>query len=259
MSSEEEPTVFTRLRDALADAQEEEEAFATEVTTDDPASEALYRAFSQWAEDTFSSARSLRLTPKATRLLKDDIGRAVGEASTVREVAQLPFVKPPLHLHLARFGVDRVETGAKRLYNVLDCLLEADLPPFAESYLTSVAQLYLLGFNNEAVVMARSALEAALESAVTRGREDNQVRDAPPQEPNLSERIRAAGPTGMRLLDGTGVRDAHDIRQAGNDAVHVNLGTQKLKALDAVRALHRILRQLFPTADPSVGPRPPAG
>ena len=75
-----------------------------------------------------------------TREAGGRVGLAVDSDAANRAIAELPWVKPLLELQLARFGVDRVETGAARMYKVLDHLIEADLQPIAQSYLTSVAQ-----------------------------------------------------------------------------------------------------------------------
>lgn len=245
MGREDGSTVFTRLHLALAGAQKEEEEFAAEVTCDDPNSKALYDAFARWAGETFSAARALTMTSAVTEILKRDIGDAVDDGATVRDVAALPFVKPLFELHLARLGVDRLETGARRLENILDYLVEADLQPIAQQYFRSVAHLYLFGFNHEAVIVARSALDSSLQQSLEgRGLLPPAIDES---QRRLKDRIDAAGR--LRIISHAVVRDAHRLRVAGNHAVHENLGTQAVSALEAIQVLHRVLKQLFPRTD----------
>ena len=111
----------------------------------------------------------------------------------------------------------------RRLYNVLQYVVDADLEPIAQGCLASVAQLYMLGCNNEAGVMARSALQAALELALARARGTEGPGGTSSDVLSLVALIRSAGPSGWSLLDASGVRDADDLTLAGNHALHTNL------------------------------------
>jgi hypothetical protein len=242
VSDETELSVFLRLRQAVADAEQEEADFAAEVTADDPSGEASYRAFSEWTSALFDSAQALRVTPDMRRLFREEIAAALDDPATIEIAAQLPFVKPLLEVRLAKIGVDRIEKGTARLYNLLGYLVEADLQPIAQSYFASVARLYIWGFNNEAVVLARSALEAALEDRLEK------IASMPYNERHgdLVDLIRTVGPDKLRLLDRSAFTDAEMIRKAANQSLHIQLGSQELDALQAIKALGRILRQLFP-------------
>lgn len=243
MPEERDVTVFSRLRDALAMAAQEEAEFAAEVTADDPEGEASYRAFSDWAGAVFESTSSLRLTPEMRNLFRDEVAPTLDDSATHETGANLPFVRPLIELQLARLGVNRIQQGTDRLYKLLKYLVEADdLQPRAQSYLGSVARLYIWGFNNEAVVLARAALEAALEERL--GRVQGQLANGM----DLLGMIRTAGPDDLALLDRAALNDAQRIRRAANQSLHVQLGTQELDALQAIEALARILSQLFPNA-----------
>lgn len=238
---EQDITVFDRLQAALDEAAAEEKAFEAEVTSDSPSSQALYGAFERWTEELFGSARGLQLSSEAQRLFRDELQAAAEDGDDIQEVADYLYVRPLLELHLARFVVSRLRTAPKRLKQLLKYLTTGELRPRAASYFQSVAQLYLLGFNAEAVVMARSALEAVLESRL----EDHPQRVGTGQSrENLAQRIKAAGPSGIGLLDEATFEDAEQLREAGNDAVHLQLGAQDMMALDAIKALYRILLRL---------------
>lgn len=229
---------------ALDDAEREENDFEADVTADDPQGKALYRAFADWAKAMFTSARGLTLTPEAVRLFSEEIAGAAEDNDAMRAVAQYPYVLPLLELHVARFGVDRTRTAAKRLLHLIDCLTDIELQPIAAAYFRSIAELYLMGFNNEAVILARGALDAVLESRL-----DDLRRGQPSRgiaERNLGERIRAASPPAGGILNQATFADAELMREAGNHAVHTQLGTQKIQALPAIRALYRILTYMYP-------------
>ncbi len=240
MSEEGELTVFSRLREALAQAEQEEADFAAAIAAEDPDDEAAYRAFADWARALFESASALRLTPAMRELFREEVAATLDEPATHETAANLPFVRPLVELHLARLGVNRIQQGTDRLYKLLKYLVEADdLQPRAQSFLGSVARLYIWGFNNEAVVLARAALEAALEDRLGR------VQGMQTEAADLVAMIRAAGPGKLGLLDASAQRDAERIRRAGNQSLHVQLGSQELDALQAIEALARILSQLF--------------
>jgi hypothetical protein len=241
---EPETTIFDRLRSVLSEAEQEEQQFADEVTEDDFAGRESYDAFAAWATATFASAKALRLTPESKALMRGVLRDAVDDPDDTRAVASLPFVQPLIELHLAEFALNRAESAVGRLLNMLDYLLALSLEPIAEGYFSSVAQLYLLGFNSEAVVMARSALHSALEVALTRA--GSAQPEGVAEESRTVDLVRLAGQDGLALLTASGVRDAHSIRLAGNHAVHTQLGSQSLDALQAIRSLHRVLQQLFP-------------
>lgn len=102
MIPDDEMTVFSRLRRAVADAVEEEAVFAFEVTSDDPSGKASYQSFSDWADDVFAAGMSLRISPEIIGRFKEEIASAFdddeeafeGRGVTTISVANIEFVKP---------------------------------------------------------------------------------------------------------------------------------------------------------------------
>lgn len=139
-----------------------------------------------------------------------------------------------------------IEGGAERFFTLLDYLIEADLQPPAQDYLSSVARLYVWGFFGEAIVLARSALQLALDErlggALPPQKTEGRTRD-------LHYLIRAADSGHLKRLDSAAISDANFIKTAGDAAVHRTLGSTAGETSVVIAALGRVLNQLCARAD----------
>jgi hypothetical protein len=229
--------VFSRLRQALADADEEETQFGFDVSKDDPAGGAEYQKVYDFAEAVFAGGVSLKLTADITRMFREDIAPML-EGGTLRSASEELYIRPLLELRLAQAGVESARFGMSRFVTLLDYLVGADLTDHAQQYLASVARLFVWGFYGEVLVLARSTLEAALKDSESNPQRKKRV--------SLERRISAAGPRGAGRLDQLGLDNADLIRNSGNDAVHGDLKCTEEEALKIIRALGNVLDQLYP-------------
>jgi hypothetical protein len=233
-----EPSVFTRIHQALADADEEETQFGFEVSKEDPEGVADYQRVYDFAEALFASGVSLRLTPDVMRMFREDIApRLEDDNGTLRVASEEPYIRPLLELRLARACVSSAETGMERLVELLDYLVKANLHATAQVYLESVARLYIWGFFTEAVVLARSALEAALDNP-------DPTKPHSRSRAKLQQKIERVGPKGAAILDQRNIDKADAIRDSGNDAVHKVFGCTREKAFVVIQDLGDVLNQL---------------
>jgi hypothetical protein len=231
--------VFSRLRQALADADEEETQFGFDVSKDDPAGGAEYQKVYDFAEAVFEGGVSLKLTADVTRMFREDIAPMLEGDGTLSSASKELYIRPLLELRLAQAAVTNSQFGMGRFVALLDYLVGAKLNERAQDYLASVARLYIWGFYGEVLVLARSTLEAALKDVDASN--PQRKRRVP-----LEQRISAAGPSGAGRLDQPAFDNADLIRNSGNGAAHGELMCTEEEAFVIIQALVKVLDRLYP-------------
>jgi hypothetical protein len=112
-------------------------------------------------------------------------------AGVARVLHSWPIVRDRLTIGLYSDGVHRMlPTAEERAPHLVGLVGAVDLSPRAAAYLDRATRLYLWGFDPECVIMCRSVLEAALETAL-------QHRFDQEFSPSLDRLIAEAGETGL--------------------------------------------------------------
>ncbi len=165
----------------------------------------------------------------------------------------LPLVTDFLRIDLARSAVEKAREGTRRAMRLLASLTDTSVSARAEAYLQRVAQSYIWGFDTEAVMLARSVLESALEEKVPHQRVIEALAKSPesfrrsqqerlgkgyPSE--LVDRINAAPVLGVLSVDVA--KMATDIRIRGNNAVHKNVNSDSLDTIEKLVTVLNALR-----------------
>jgi hypothetical protein len=165
--------------------------------------------------------------------------------------AETPIVRDRLAFDLVDDNLTRLEHAPARCADLLQLVLGQHLDERTASYLSRAARLYILGFEPEAVVMSRAALDVALQErltdAVMASHTGKQRRRYA-----LDERISAASRIG--LFSSEQKEAAHRLRRAGNEAVHLApafLVEGVPDALTGIRILADLLVALFHPKEPS--------
>lgn len=157
-------------------------------------------------------ASSVELTPDMVELARR-ILQVYGKSLIVRD--RWSFA-------VAHDAMERLEGSSTRVAELLNVILLHQFDDRTAAYLARVARLYVYGFEIEALVMCRSALEAALQDVLPDEvmSEQGFVKAGP--EYTLASRIAAA--ERMGYFDGEKKRAAHVLRKASNEAVHTAPG-----------------------------------
>lgn len=179
-----------------------------------------------------------------------DLLRSIGKTTQVRD---------RLGLALASDAMDQLAGSSDRCLRLLGILRAQNMSPRASLFIGRATRLFVWGFEPEAAIMCRAALEAALAERVA----DSYDQDAP--TPNLDTLIQLAGQTGA--LDGFEWIDqehtrgrartdsplwrAERLKWSGNYAVHEQPGFGSERhlvsdAFNAIREFSQVLGYLFP-------------
>lgn len=168
-------------------------------------------------------------------------------ARVARAVQGLPIVRDGIRLDLAMQATDNLLRGAEQRASILVSLIALRrLSDRAAAFLDRATQLYLWGFEPEAVVMCASVLEAAYEARFP-GEEMFRLqvtRKGAEFQPHEYEQAAIAAQV-FSLMD---KRAAEAIRRARNDTLH-NVPNVTLGAEKALNETANLLNKLFPTLD----------
>lgn len=233
--------IFPTLRKSLQRLEKRNRHWLTD--DDDKFRERFVSAVAAWVAAVFEGVTSLRLVESLRNFSSHGIRITSETAKGFSVIADVPVLRRQTEILAVRNALDRLESkGVARVFEISDLLIDGNLPPRAEDYLGRVARLYMFGFDAEAVVLARSALEAALEERLS----DDDVREAVTvvtPTPTLANRITAART--LRRLSHRAANDAHSLRVSGNDVLHVAGAAHTISPLDAIKALGRVLAELY--------------
>jgi hypothetical protein len=177
----------------------------------------------QLAPQLIESIRAFSVSDEAAAILREVIP---GEepARSLRSLAFDEIVQRRVLLELASDAISRLHDAEIRLWMLLGAVRNNRLSETATSFVDRCVRLFLAGFGPECSVMCRSALEAALDAALS----DSRVAEILGRSPEFrhgfvfADRIKAARNVG--LLGDLEVELAHRIRTAGNQAVHGSPG-----------------------------------
>ena len=190
-------------------------------------------------------------------------GRPLGDADLdevmplLRDIAANRQVQDRIAIELATEATAQLRGASARARRLVGIIRARSLSHRASGFIERATQLYIWGFEPEAAIMCRAALEAALLNRLV------DTIDADTASPALVEMIRLAGERGV--LDGFapplgksgwGARRgsplwrAMRVRGAGNRAAHEHPGFQldanaSPNAFETIRDLSLVLRALF--------------
>ena len=134
---------------------------------------------------------------------------ALGQVTDVELLEQLPAFRAAwesLTISLTETAVCDVAGQAMRHIQLLDLLLKEEPPRSVHRYLRLVSRCFLSGFEAECVICCRSAIDEALQEALTE------------EGCSIPARIMAARKHG--LLSDEGQKKALEVVSRGNKAVH---------------------------------------
>ena len=142
------------------------------------------------------------------------------------------YLRQPLMIQMLNEEVTALPGRVNRVGELLDVLIDTELPIIPRRYLARAARLFIHGMRLESLVFSRSALEAALKVEVPDDRVRSTVGGARGGEIGVSARIRAAHALGR--LDAESASKAREVVEAANHILHQELallcGDQSVKA-----------------------------
>jgi len=158
-----------------------------------------------------------------------------------------PVVRDRWSFAVAHDVLDRLDDSSARVAELLNLVQMYQLNERTAAYLARVTRLYVYGFDVEALVMCRAALEAALQDALP----DEQLAEAgfkkSGREYTLATRISAAGRAGY--FNRRRKELAHSLREAGNHALHTAPGFLHDRVGDALEAISGLAELLAALSD----------
>ena len=178
----------------------------------------------------------------------------------LREFTEITVVRDRIALDLAEQSIVRMTGSELRVKRLAGLVRGAGLTPSASKYVKRATALYIAGFDIEAAILCRSALEAALLEACRDHYDEDDVC------PNLDALLRIAGTVGLlsgyevaksrrgwRSRTNSQLWHAEQLKWLGNHLVHDDPDwetnpTQLADAFDAIRELSRVIGWLFPAS-----------
>jgi len=166
--------------------------------------------------------------------------------SMVSSYAEFHLVRDGFSFELADQSLSGLEHAPDRLRNLLGLVLSGQYDDRTAAFLARAGRLYVFGYEAEALVMCRAALDVAMQERFP----DDVMQTIPDIERkrlySLDERIFAA--LKQRVFTREQKAKADRLRRAGNHAVHVAPGFLVEgvdDALSAIRILAELLVALF--------------
>jgi len=140
-----------------------------------------------------------------------------------------------LAAHLGLEALYRAEEGVDRLIPLLQFLPKATPPEGSKRFLEGAASCYLLGLDDQCIVMCRAALEVIVEEL----------------EPSLDgerlgEAIRKLVP---KRISATQADEMHEINRQAREILHRTPHRRPPSARECLERLMRLLAQLYPAAE----------
>jgi len=161
-----------------------------------------------------------------------------------------PVVRHRWSFTIAHDALDRLDDSPARAAKLLNLIQMHELNERTAAYLARVTRLYVYGFDVEALVMSRAALETALQDALP----DEQLAEAgidkTGREYSLATRISAARKAGY--FNRRREELAHSLRKSANQALHTApafLHDRIGDAFEAIAGLAELLAALSHTAE----------
>lgn len=224
------------LREPGREEWESEEEWATYKRIDELAPR-LFEATLALRLDALKQGDELfpPLSPEAVAFARDLL-RVYGESTMVRD---------RWSFSVAHDATRRLEGSPTRMAQLLNLVVAKRLNERTASYLSRVSRLYVYGFEVEALVMSRAALDTALQDVLPDERMEAIGFTRSGREYSLSSRIAAATREGM-FSQGQ-KKTATVLRLSANDALHDAPGFLQEginNALDAIEILADLLQAL---------------
>lgn len=151
---------------------------------------------------------------------------AIGESALVRD---------RLSFSIGHEALRRLHGSPERVTRLLGVLVAHQLDERTAAYLSHVSRLYVYGFEIEALVMCRAALDNALQDLLPDDRMGDLGFHRSGPEFSLASRIAAAEREG--IFDRTQKTRAHQLRVAANQVLHTAPGFLEEGIDDAFGAL----------------------
>jgi len=150
-------------------------------------------------------------------------------------------LRQPLMMLILNREISDLPKRVNRIGELLDLLVDTELPVASRRYLARAARLFIHGLKLESLVFCRSALEATLRVEVPDEMVGTAVGMGRTNEAGISSRIQAAEALGR--LDAESAAKAREVVSAANTIIHEEL---KLPTGDqSVRAYIEKLRDVF--------------
>jgi hypothetical protein len=182
--------------------------------------------------DVLASSKQLFLVDR----LLDNGHRSMGQFE-FRQLLGSMVEHDALHEYFAgALGVDalwRAAQGAERLSFVVRILPAAEPPEPSKRFLTSAVRCFLLGLDNECIVMCRGAIEVLVESLSP----EDEGRILGATIAMLAERRRIS--VGQR-------DDMVEINRQAREVLHLELARKPPSAEECLTRLSRLLAQMHP-------------
>jgi hypothetical protein len=176
----------------------------------------------------------------------------------LRELSKHPVARDRIALDLASIELRRLRGSEQRVARLAGLVHGRGLTPIASQFVDRATRLFIAGFEVEAAIMCRSALEGGL---FERCREDFNQDGYPPSLDQLLEKAgrmgylegfeRAANRKGWRSRTDSQLWRAEQLKRLGNHLIHEspNWSSNPTKvddAFEAIRELSHVLEWLFP-------------
>jgi len=127
----------------------------------------------------------------------------------------------------------RIEGAKERILDVVQLLPASHPPARSERYLERVVECFLAGFDAEAIVMSRAAVEVLAEERWKRS-----------ERLELGAMIKTLERDG--IIDERQADDMWEINRQAREVIHDEPHRKPINALDCVRRIARLLEQLHP-------------
>lgn len=185
----------------------------------------------QLIDGLYESSKQLHFTSHILAFA-EKVGGQVKYREVVDALARIDDFYEHLGAHLGLEALYRAEEGLDRLVPLLEALPAAAPPEMSKRFLEGAATCYLLGLDDQCIVMCRAALEVIVEEL-----------DPSLESERLGDAIRKLVP---KHISSRQEQDMLEINRQAREILHRTPHRRPPSAKECLELLARLLAQLYP-------------